>query len=137
MNEHKSKNVPMERAEQSPASRVEPTRDLPVFTPPADIFEEDDALLVVCDMPGVEQKNVTIDLDDDVLTITGHQLDQRPENSQLVYRGYNTGIYRRAFTLAADINREQIKARLVNGVLHITLPKAAEAKPRKIAVEVG
>ncbi len=136
MKDIKLNNMPAERSEQA-IDRAEPTRDLPVFTPAVDIYENDEALLVQCDMPGVEQKNVAIDLDDDVLTITGHQAEQKQEGYQLVYRGYNTGIYRRAFTLVANIDRDKIKARLVDGVLNITLPKAEEARPRKIAVEAG
>ncbi len=133
MNENKNKNLPAEQPER----KTEMTRDLPVFTPAADIFEKDDALLVVCDMPGVPESDVDIDLKDDVLTITGRQSDQTPEQGQLAYRGYATGIYRRAFTLATDIDREKIKARLVNGVLSISLPKAESVRPRKIAVETA
>ncbi len=137
MNENKNKNLPAERQSGQPERKTEMTRDLPVFTPEADIFEKDDALLVICDMPGVAESAVDIDLKDDVLTITGQQSDQSPEKGQLVYRGYATGIYRRAFTLATDIDREKIKARLVNGVLSITLPKAESVRPRKIAVETA
>lgn len=137
MNESKNKNVPAERAASHPAPQAELTRDLPVFTPAADIYEKENALLVVCDMPGVAEGSVEIDLEDAVLTITGHQDDQAPEKCQLVYRGYATGVYRRAFNLTTDIDREKIKARLANGVLSITLPKTEYAKPRKIAVEAG
>lgn len=137
MNINKTKNVPAERGENRVSGKAELTRDLPVFTPAADIYENDDSLLVVCDMPGVEEKNVEIGLEDDVLTITGNQGEYHPENYQLVYQGYHTGIYRRAFTLTTGIDQEKIKARLSNGVLSITLPKSAAAKPRKIAIEAG
>ena len=137
MNEAKAKNLPAERSPAQTAPQAEMTRDLPVFTPAADIYEKDDALLVVCEMPGVPESAVDIDLEDDVLTITGQQEDPSQEHCQLVYRGYATGIYRRAFTLATDIDREKIKARLVNGILSITLPKAESARPRKIKVETA
>ena len=134
MDKAKAKNLP---AERSSVTQAEMTRDLPVFTPAADIYEKDDALLVVCDMPGVPENAVDIDLENNVLVITGRQEDQSQKDCQLVYRGYVTGIYRRVFTLATDIDREKIKARLVNGVLSITLPKAESARPRKIKVETA
>ena len=129
------KNTQVEKKES--ADKVEMTRDLPVYAPETDIFEKNDSILVVCDMPGVDEQSVDITLEDDVLTLTGCQKPVDRPGYSLLYRGYGTGIFRRSFTLSADIDRDSIKARLANGVLNVTLPKAAKAQPRKIAVEAG
>lgn len=135
MKDNKDRNVPVEHSASMPASQAEMTRDLPVFTPSVDIYEKEDALLVLCDLPGVPEDKVDIGLENDVLTITGQQTEDSPENSRVVHRGYRTGIYRRAFTLTTDIDRDKIKARLSNGVLSVTIPKAEHTRPRKIAIE--
>ncbi|MCA1809531.1 MAG: Hsp20/alpha crystallin family protein [Kiritimatiellia bacterium] len=137
MKEEKNKNMPATRAGEQAVQNAELTHDRPVFTPLVDIYERENALLVICEMPGVEESKVDIALENDVLTITGQQQELDVPDHQLVYRGYADGVFRRSFTLAADIDRESIKARLTNGVLSITLPKAQSAVPRKIAVEAG
>jgi len=107
----------------------------PVFTPAADIYEEKDSFTVLADMPGVEQKNIDISLEDNVLTVTGAQSSQDLDNYELMHRGYRTGIYKRSFSLASDVDDAKISAKINNGVLHLTLPKSEKAKPRKIIVE--
>lgn len=116
---------------------AEMTQDRPVYIPVADIFESEHDITVFADMPGVKDKDVDITLEDDVLTLIGHQNDEAPDNMELLYRGYSPGIYRRAFTLGIAIDREKIDAKIKNGVLTLTLPKAEEAKPRKITVNAG
>jgi len=111
--------------------------DRPVYTPATDIFEKSDSLLVVSDMPGVDEKSVDVTLENDVLTITGHQQAAEPEGYAAVRRGAVPGVFRRSFTLTADIDRARIQARIQNGVLRLELPKAEEAQPRKIAVVAG
>ena len=121
--------------EKREAKDMELTRDLPVFVPATDIYEKPDSVLVVCDMPGVDEKKVDITLEDDVLTLSGVQEAAEPEGLSPLYRGYDTGVYRRTFRLDTRVDRAGIKARLANGVLQVVLPKAEEAKPRKITVE--
>lgn len=116
---------------------AEMTQDRPVYIPAADIYEGEHDITVYADMPGVNDKNIDITLEDDVLTLIGHQNDEAPDNMELLYRGYRPGIYRRAFTLGVAIDREKIDAKIKNGVLALTLPKAEEAKPRKIKVSTG
>ncbi len=117
--------------------RVEPTRDLPVFVPETDIYEKADSMLVLCDMPGVDEKRVEITLENNVLTITGRQDTTTPADHRLLYRGYVPGIFRRSFTLATEIDRNAIRAKIANGVLELVLPKKAEVQPRTIKVEAG
>jgi HSP20 family molecular chaperone IbpA len=116
---------------------IEMTQDKPTYTPNVDIYEDDSAICVYADMPGVNEKNISISLDDDVLKIVGEQDDVYPTGMKLIYKGYTPGILKRAFTLGVAVNQEKIKALIKNGVLAITLPKAEQAKPRKISVTAG
>jgi HSP20 family protein len=127
----------MEQKKQETLKESEHTRDRPVYLPATDIYETDGAVVVVADMPGVDEKNVDVDLDDDVLTLTGHTVPEPFEGVDLVCCGYRPGDYRRSFTLSDGVEREGIKAQLKNGVLRVTLPKAKKAEPRKIAVETA
>ena len=114
--------------------QAELTRDIPVFTPSADIYELDGKIHIVCDLPGVEEKDLDITLEDSVLSIVGHQAEQAPGGHKLLGRGYGTGVFKRAFTLMSDVNQESVKAKLADGVLRIEVDKAEQAKPRRIAV---
>lgn len=121
--------------ESAQAQPIESTRDRPVYIPATDIYEDENAVTVVADVPGVDDKTVEISLENDVLTIKGHTTADTREGFQPLHRGFCPCEYQRAFTLGADVDRAKIKAQVRNGVLTITLPKAAEAQPRKIAVE--
>jgi len=116
---------------------VEMARDQRVFVPATDIYEKDDAVLVVCDMPGVDSKHIDVMLENRALTLTGYQDVEEPEDFELRHRGYYPGLFRRTFTLTTDIDRENIKAKISNGILELTLPKSAEAQPHRISVEAG
>lgn len=116
------------------ATAVELTRDQPVFAPATDIYEKDDSVVVVCDMPGVDEKRLEVTLEEGVLTILGYADTQEPENHELVYRGYTPGVFRRAFTLGAEADPEKIRAKLSNGVLRIEIGKSEAAQPRRIPV---
>ncbi len=112
----------------------ESTRNVPVFIPAVDIYESQDSLTLVADMPGVPLENVDIDLDADQLTIRG-TVPLRAENSgKVLFQEYCTGDYYRQFTLSNEIDRAKIQASMKDGVLRLVLPKAEAAKPRKITV---
>jgi HSP20 family molecular chaperone IbpA len=116
---------------------AEPTRDAKVFTPATDIYEKEDAILLRCDMPGVMQDQIDIRLENTELEITGTQAGGKPNGLDLLAGEYDVGVFRRKFSIPQLIDRDQIKARLHNGVLDITLPKAEQAKPRKIEITTG
>ena len=116
---------------------MEPVRNERTYVPVTDIYEKDDAILVRCDMPGVMQDQVDIHLDNDELEITGKQSGENPEGYELLIGEYNTGIFRRKFSIPQLIDRDKIRARLHNGVLNIELPKAEQAKPRRIEITAG
>ena len=104
------------------------------FTPTADIFEAEHALTVVLEMPGVDKSNVDINVEAGVLTIDGRLNFSNYEGMQPVYTEYNIGHYRRSFSLSNRVDQGRISAEMKDGVLTLVLPKAEEAKPRRIAV---
>lgn len=104
------------------------------FVPTADIYEAESALTVVLEMPGVDKANVDINVEAGVLSIEGRLDFSKYEGMQPVYTEYNIGHYRRSFSLPNKIDQGKIGAEMKDGVLTITLPKAEEAKPRRISV---
>ncbi len=122
------------REKQELAKKEEKTVPGRYFIPPADIFETDDALTIIMEMPGVEKKDISIALEDDVLRVEGHIDFAKYHGMEPVYTEYNVGHYSRGFTLSGKIDRDGISAQLEDGVLTLTLPKAKEAMPRRIAV---
>lgn len=117
---------------------LESTHDEPAYIPAADIYEKEDAILVRCDMPGVADDQLEITLEHYELAITGRQDPVRlDEKYDLISAEYETGVYRRMFKIPQLIDRDRIRARLRNGVLDIELPKAEQAKPRRIEITTG
>jgi HSP20 family protein len=115
----------------------ESTRNVPVFIPAVDIYESEQALTLVADMPGVPLENVDIDLNADQLTIRGTIPQQAENTARVLFKEYTAGDYYRQFTLSNDIDREKIQASMKNGVLKLVLPKAEAVKPRKISVQAS
>jgi len=104
------------------------------FVPNADIHETSDALTVVMEMPGVDRNHLNVSLENDVLRVDGQIDFSKYEGMEPVYTEYNVGHYTRSFTLSNKIDQERISAQLEDGVLTLTLPKAAEARVRRIAI---
>ena len=102
------------------------------FLPVTDIFETDQALTVVLEMPGVSKDNVDISVENDILTIEGWIDYSKYEGLQPVYTEYNVGHYVRSFQISSKIEQSGISAELKDGVITLVLPKAETAKPRKI-----
>ena len=103
--------------------------------PATDIYETDQALTVVMEMPGVEKASVDIHVENDVLNVVGHIDFSNYEKLQPVYTEYNIGHYRRSFSLSPNnVDQERIQAEMKEGVLTLTLPKAERAKARRITV---
>jgi len=113
---------------------IERTRAKRVFTPAVDIVEQKDYILLFADMPGVDEKTVDVTLDKDLLTIHGNVEPETHKGHRLVLSEYGTGDYERTFTVSNEIDREKIIASVKDGVLRLTLPKAAAARTRKIPV---
>jgi HSP20 family protein len=99
-----------------------------------DIYETDDALTVVMEIPGVEKNDVDVNIENDVLRVEGRLDFIKYEGLEPLYTEYNVGHFARAFTLSNKIDQQQIAAELNDGVLTLTLKKVKEAIPRKIAI---
>jgi len=104
------------------------------FVPTTDIFETEQALSLIVEMPGVDKSKVDISVEDGVLTIQGQIDFSKYEGMQPIYTEYNIGHYRRSFSLSNKIAQDKIAAEMQDGVLTLVLPKAEEAKPRRISV---
>jgi HSP20 family protein len=114
----------------------ESTRSCPVYVPAVDIYESEDALVLVADMPGVGPEDVSIDIRDNQLSLRGSvALEETKERVHL--QEYGVGDYYRQFSLGRAIDQSRIEASMRTGVLTLTLPKADTVKPRKISVKVG
>ena len=122
------------REKQEVTASAEQTQPGLVFTPAVDIFETETALTLLADMPGVKSEDVVIDLRDDVLTITGDVKPFEGEDEKDVLVEFEVGRFHRQFSLSEAINQSAIDAKLADGVLRLTLPKAEKAVPRKIEV---
>ena len=116
---------------------AEQTKPGIVFTPAVDIFETDKEITLLADIPGVEAKNLNIDLRDDTLTFTGVIGPFEGADEEDILIEYEVGTYYRQFTLSEVIDQSKIDAQLNDGVLRLHLPKVEKAAPRKITVEAG
>ena len=126
--------APREKHELAGAESTRPGR---VFTPAVDILENETAISVFADMPGVKADGLAVDLRDNVLTIDGAAGEIGNPGERMLLSEYETGGYRREFRLTNLIDQQKIDATLRDGVLRLTLPKAAAAQPRKIEVRTG
>ena len=105
------------------------------FMPPLDLHETDDEYSVVVDLPGVKPDDVNIELNDQVLMISGSRVTVESGQAQVIERPY--GSFVRNLTLPKGVDTDQIKADYHGGVLELRIPKPAEVKPRKIAISSG
>jgi HSP20 family protein len=108
----------------------------PIWTPAVDLSEDKDSFAVRAELPGIDPGAVEIELQDNILSIRGERREERKEekkNYHLLERSY--GSFFRSFTLPRNINADAVKATFENGVLSISVPKTAEARPRKVKVE--
>src|SRR5690554_3871571 len=96
----------LERQEAREMEHTERTRNRRVFTPRVDIYETDDSVVMMVDMPGVSEEGVDIILEKNILTISGYTDDSRPENMSLAYREYRVGDYERTFALSEEVDRQ-------------------------------
>jgi HSP20 family protein len=114
----------------------EQTRPGRTYVPDVDICETADSLWLWADMPGVDEQAVQVNLAEGILSIEGDVSLKDYESLVPVYTEYNIGNYLRRFTVSQDIDVDNIKARMTDGVLEIELPKSARAKPRRINITV-
>jgi HSP20 family protein len=116
---------------------TERIRNVKTFVPRVDIYETKDFIYLVADMPGVDEKSVDVELEKNILTITGSVNAEEAKDKTLIYSEYEIGDYERTFTLSDEIDREKIFATVKNGVLRLELPKAEKVKPKKITIKAA
>ncbi len=125
----------IQKKEAGLPERVERTRAKKQYAPAVDIIERNEDIVLIADMPGVDEKSVDITLEKDILTIYGKVESENPEGYRLAASEYGIGDYQRVFTLSDEIDRDKIRAKVKNGVLRLTLPKVEEVKTKKIQVK--
>ena len=125
------------KEKQEVSSPVEQTRPGLVFTPAVDIFETDQQITLLADMPGVTTEDISIDLREGVLTIAGEVKPWEKADEEDVLVEFEIGKYYRQFALSEAIDQDKIDAQLSDGVLKLALPKSAKAQPRNITVTAG
>jgi HSP20 family protein len=121
-----------EKKEVAPKS--EKTVPARYFVPLTDIFENEDALTVVMEMPGVAKKDLDVQVENDVLRVEGRIDFGKYQGLEPLYAEYNIGHYARTFTLSDKVDTQRINAALEEGVLTLKLPKVEHARPRRIPI---
>jgi HSP20 family molecular chaperone IbpA len=103
-------------------------------TPPIDIFETEQGLVLRADLPGVTAESLELQVQDNKLTLFGRVQSDLPEEGRLAHQEYHVGDFLRSFILSDDVDHDRISAKINDGVLELTLPRAEKTKPRKIPV---
>lgn len=128
-------NGDIQRREAETQVKGERIRQGRIYSPNVDIIERKDHIVIIVDIPGVDDKSVDITLEKNVLSIYGKVDADIPENHRLYLSEYGIGDYQRVFTLSDEVDRERIQATVNNGVLKLILPKAEIPKTKKIPVK--
>jgi HSP20 family protein len=106
------------------------------WIPSVDVFEQADSFVVRADLPGIEPKDIQITAERGVLTVTGERKLERPDDQKAVSRLERVeGRFLRRFTLPENVKTDDIRARHLNGVLEVTIPKVAAPEPKRVSVE--
>lgn len=108
------------------------------WTPVIDVFEREDAVVLKAELPGLGADDVDVEIDDNVLTISGERKFTETVEDDRYYRVERSyGTFRRSLTMPQGIREDAVQARFVDGVLEVTVPKAEIVSPRKVAIETG
>jgi HSP20 family molecular chaperone IbpA len=110
-------------------------RMAPAFTPPIDIHEHPEGLILEADLPGAVEQNLRVQLEDNVLSLYARIDPPVPEGARLLHEEYRLGDYQRSFILGDEVDRERITAELTHGVLRLFLPKADRLRTRRIEIK--
>lgn len=132
------KNTSIEKREQqAPANAPERIDQGNFFTPHVDIIENNDSFIFQADLPGVKPGDIDISIENGVLTIDGRVHPRQTEDHDYVWQEYGVGHFHRQFTINAPVKTDGISAELKNGELTLTVPKAEQARTRKIQVQTA
>jgi len=118
-----------------PATEREPMGTTCGWSPVIDIYKDNDHLVITAEIPGVEKKDISVNVEDRVLTLKGNRASEKEVKKEHYYRRERcSGGFERRFTLPADVDAENIEANLKNGLLEIRIPKAEKHKAKKITI---
>ncbi|MDD3313652.1 Hsp20/alpha crystallin family protein [Pseudodesulfovibrio sp.] len=112
-------------------------RNVPRYRPATDILEREDGFYIYIDLPGVKREDMTIDLQEDELTVTGVSRLGQGEGEHFVEMQFGDSEYVRSISITDIVDRERIKANLENGVLELLLPKVEKTQPKRIEIQAG
>lgn len=129
------KTVPQYAGDNEPRGKEETRSQERYVTPPVDIYETPEGLVVKADLPGVAKDGLDVRVENNLLTIRGRA--EHVAAGDLLYREYDLANFFRQFELNDRVDQLKISAELKNGVLTLNLPKAEEAKPRRIEVHAA
>lgn len=129
------KTVAARAQSKTPSSREETRSQERYITPPVDIYETQEGLVVKADLPGVPKEGLDVRVENNLLTIRGKSTHAAPGDP--IHREYELANFFRQFELSEKVDQLKISAELKHGVLTLSLPKAEEAKPRKIEIKVA
>ena len=127
----------MENTNVAKVDRNTPEVARTALVPPVDIFENDVGITLMADMPGVSKERLGVRVDGDNLLIEGSAEVKVPEQLELLHSEIRNPYFRRSFTLSRELDPSKIEASLRDGVLRLHIPKAEEARPRRVEVKVG
>jgi HSP20 family protein len=128
---------PARTGQNDSAGSAPDSRRTTAVLPPVDIFEDDAGFTVMADLPGVSRERLTVRVDGDSLVVEGAAEAPVGGEMAMVYGEILNPLYRRSFTLSRELDPSRIEAKLDNGVLRLSIPKAEAARPRRIEVAVG
>jgi HSP20 family protein len=131
------KTMEIEKQEVTTTEETERTRECRCFIPRSDIYELEDQIVIVADVPGVDEKSIDVTIEKNILTINALVNPVLPQGYSLSFAEYEVGDFQRSFRLSDEIDRKKIQASVKDGVLRLYLPKAKEALMRKISVKAG
>jgi HSP20 family protein len=131
------KTMEIEKQEVTTTEETERTRECRCFIPRSDIYELEDQIVIVADVPGVDEKSIDVTIEKNILTINALVDPALPQGYSLSFAEYEVGDFQRSFRLSDEIDRKKIQASVKDGVLRLYLPKAKEALMRKISVKAG
>ncbi|NNL75857.1 MAG: Hsp20/alpha crystallin family protein [Desulfobacterales bacterium] len=115
--------------------RLDNDADMGMWNPTVDLYEKDNNFVIKAELPGVDKKDITIDLKDRVLTLSGERsYDNEVKEENYYRRERSYGKFQRAFTLPADVDSDKIKAEFKDGVLQVEVPKPEEQKPKQVTI---
>ena len=130
-----SEALDMTATDEQARQRVEHMTARTVFTPKVDLYETQDSITLLADVPGVNESGINIVLDGNLLTINAYTQVEKQQGLNLIHSEWDTADFQRVLTLSDDVDREGIKAKIKNGVLRLTLPKRAQSKIKKVTVQ--